>query len=71
MSDHNPQDFRIQDVTQESNGQKDCEIHHVQDENDDGEIVKPLPIVREGVEENGHDSSSHIHREPAGDAVSI
>lgn len=52
MSDHNPEDFRIQDVAQESNSQKDCEIRHVQDEKDDGEVVKPLPVVWEGVEED-------------------
>lgn len=66
MRDHRKEDLRIQGVSNDGEDGSRGKEKHVDCEYGDGNPVKPNPIVREIMEQEGHDPGAHGDGEPSG-----
>jgi hypothetical protein len=59
MAEYGANDFRIHGITQARDEQEDEEEDNVKDEEDDGYNAEPVAVVRELVQQYGHNARAH------------
>lgn len=57
--------MRVQDVAQGRDAREQHEKHDVKHEENDGDDLEPVPVVRQLVQQNGNDASAHCDDEPS------
>ena len=65
MPNHEAKQLRPQNVAQDGNRKEEDVKNYIENENNDGEVVQPGPIVGEVVQEHRDNSTAHVHAEPS------
>lgn len=59
-------ELRIHGVSQGGDYAEDREKSDIQNKEDDGNPVQPAGVVREGIQQDGHNPCAHVDGEPSG-----
>ena len=65
MAKNSGEDFGIEAIAQTGDDGKEDKNAEVKDEEDDGYDLQPVAVVRELMEQYGHDACAHCNDEPA------